>query len=504
MKSRVLVLWMLAAVAAVALLAYWDEEREQAASLRELSDEQALLAEALSRALAERLAVAERDALEAARDVVAGAEAEGAGDVRVARSSGASRVRAQVDDAGAFRFPLAGRDDERVATIPLVRLLGPLRAIERPGVIHVLVRAPSAGAAARAWVAAADGARVEVPALDGDTVVKVSPSTRSVRFTRPEAAALGLPARMALGGVARVEAGSLGAWEVAVVATAATTRDRQRRAQWRLLLGVAVAGVLVLAFGSAALRRQKRGLELAHALAITALERERDERLVQADKLATMAALATGIAHEVATPLGVIVARAEQVLGRSGGDERTRRAAEIIAEQADRIEGTVRGFLALARGHTPRLEEVDPRGMARAALDLVEHRFTKAGVVLDAELAADLARPACDARMFEQVLVNLLLNACEACKAGDHVALRVERAGDRVAFVVEDDGAGIDPEAARRATEPFFTTKREGTGLGLAIASEIVHHHGGTLALAPREPRGTRAVVMLPIATRPS
>jgi len=94
--------------------------------------------------------------------------------------------------------------------------------------------------------------------------------------------------------------------------------------------------------------------------------------------------------------------------------------------------------------------------------------------------------------------VNLLLNACEACDAGAHVDVSVRRSDDRIAFVVEDDGAGIDDEAVLRATEPFFTTKPEGTGLGLAITKEIVDHHGGTLVLKARPSGGTQAIVEIP------
>jgi len=75
---------------------------------------------------------------------------------------------------------------------------------------------------------------------------------------------------------------------------------------------------------------------------------------------------------------------------------------------------------------------------------------------------------------------------------------------DAVVFVVDDDGAGITPEAALRATEPFFTTKLpgEGSGLGLAIAREIINHHRGTLSIAPLAARGTRARVRVPAASK--
>jgi signal transduction histidine kinase len=103
-------------------------------------------------------------------------------------------------------------------------------------------------------------------------------------------------------------------------------------------------------------------------------------------------------------------------------------------------------------------------------------------------------------------LVNLLLNACDACnEGGTTVTLSIHGDRERVAFVVTDDGVGISPAVAKRATEPFFTTKPEGkgTGLGLAIANEIVKHHCGSLTLSPRvDGRGTRVCVELPVAAK--
>lgn len=120
------------------------------------------------------------------------------------------------------------------------------------------------------------------------------------------------------------------------------------------------------------------------------------------------------------------------------------------------------------------------------------------GVALRSTFEPALDVIACDPRMFEQALIDLLLNACEACSRGGSVVLSVRSDGERVSFIVDDDGAGIDAEAAARATEPFFTTKPEGSGLGLAITNEIVHHHRGTLRLSPRPGGGTQARVELP------
>ncbi|HEY5373662.1 MAG TPA: HAMP domain-containing sensor histidine kinase [Polyangiaceae bacterium] len=93
------------------------------------------------------------------------------------------------------------------------------------------------------------------------------------------------------------------------------------------------------------------------------------------------------------------------------------------------------------------------------------------------------------------------VHVSDACKPGGNVELKIVAEGERVAFVVTDDGTGISPDAAARILDPFFTTKPagHGSGLGLAIASALVKHHRGTLSVAARRGhQGTRACVELP------
>jgi signal transduction histidine kinase len=430
-------------MAAVTALAYWDEQRESRAALDDFAHEQVTLAGALATSLGERLA----------------------------RNPSSQALRE------------APRD-----------LLSAINAIEREGLVRVLVARPG-----ESVLVGGDGSTVASPAIHRG----LERGESSLTLPRGEAAALALPARTAVAGLSHLDSGPSGRWGIAVIATARAERNREMRAKWRLVLGVIVASSLVLAFGGLAMRKQRKELELVHQLALTRIRTERDERLVRADKLATMGALATGIAHEVSTPLGVILGRAEQLMTKQT-DERTRRAVEIITDQTERISTVIRGFLGLARGGQPTLQRCDPAALARAATDLVEHRFEKHQVGLHAEIDSDLPMVDCDARLFEQVLVNLLLNACDACHSGGRVSLTVHADGQRVAFVVSDDGVGISQEVAARATEPFFTTKAEGegTGLGLAIANEIIKHHRGTLNLRPISGGGTRVCVELPTALR--
>jgi signal transduction histidine kinase len=275
-------------------------------------------------------------------------------------------------------------------------------------------------------------------------------------------------------------------------------RNREQHEAWRLGLTVLVVTALVATFGGLAQRRQRRQLELQRQVAVSALQREREALLAKADKMAALAALSTGIAHELGTPLGVIVGRVEQALARTGDDERVTSALGIVLEQVSRIQAIVRGCLALARGDSPHLVLMSPASIAKHAIDLVRHRFNSSEVALTWDVDADLPNIACEPSLFEQALVNVLLNACQATPAGAEVRLHVSSSADRVLFVVDDDGAGIPDDVAQRATEPFFSTKREegGSGLGLTIAREIVSHHAGTLTLAKRDgTRGTRATI---------
>jgi len=441
---------MLLAIALVTGLAWWDEQREAGAALHDLETEQAILASSLAATLRARL--------------TAQPPSPGAGGRR-----GALGIL-----AGALLDPENGR-------------------VERSGDLVVLLSAPD-----KTSFHGVDGREIVSAPLRG----ALDHGVRAVRLTRSEAQQVGLPARTAMAGLASVDAGELGRWGVVAVATAARERDREKRALWRLTLGVLIASSLVLWFGGIALREQRREFTLARELAVAEAARAGEHTLARAQRIATMGTFALGITHEVATPLGVIVGRAEQLLGYVGGDERATRAAKIILSQADRIQQIVRRFLDMARGGPPCLDRVDPSEVIRAATASVEHRFAKARVSLATDIPPNLPAVLGEGALLEHALVNLLLNACDACTAGEHVEVTARIDGDRVAFVVTDDGVGITEDHASRATEPFFTTKLEGkgSGLGLAIAAEIAKSHRGDLTIAPHAGRGTRACIQIPIA----
>ncbi len=445
---------MALSVVLVAALGVWDQNREAEAMLRVAEQQQAALASLVAMTVTARLL--------------------------------ALPVQASPSPTG------ASDDRGRPVLVPSVGTL--LQGLDVGTDVLVALRPPG-----ETLFQSATGGRFESAPLQ-ESVARSRPS---IRLTRPEAAALRLPRRIAIAGFAPVEAGALGRWDVAVVASAASERDREARARWRLLFGVALSGVLVLVFGGFALRAERKELSLLRELTLTELEQRRDEQLEREGRAVTMLTLAAGVAHEISTPLSVIHGRAEQLLDRLRGDPRTAHALQRILDQSSRIDVVVRGFLRFARGDGPTLERIDPAEVTQDAAALVEHRFAKAGVTLTASAPPGLVSVQGDHRLLEHALVNLLLNACDACDPGGQVSFTVglEAGGAEVRFQVDDDGSGISPDLMARVAEPFFSTKpaSQGTGLGLAIAREIVKIHRGTLGLAPRNPRGTSATVRLPV-----
>jgi two-component system, NtrC family, sensor kinase len=376
-------------------------------------------------------------------------------------------------------------------TVP--ELLHGFKGVERPNSTAVLLLPPGSREFVRT-----DGGRVQLETLR----LALQNGQDTARLSRAEAEALGLPARTAIAGLTNIAPSNHEAWGVAAVASAERDRDREARTQGRLVLSLFAAVSLVAGFGGLALRKQRNELSLHHELELQQMRETADDTLQKASRAATLGALAMGVAHEIATPLGVIAVRAEQIQAKLAGDERGTVAVGAILEQCDRINQIIRGLLGLARGGTPDAQRLEPREVLEGSVSLVAHRFAKAGVSLHRQVADKLPAVHGDLRLLEQALVNLLLNACDASPRGATVQVDVSLEKDFVVFGVQDQGSGILPEDADRVLQPFFTTKAngQGTGLGLAVAHEIVSSHRGRLALGPAQPRGTRAEMKIPVA----
>jgi len=368
------------------------------------------------------------------------------------------------------------RDDG--GSSPLQLLCGAAGELERAGGVVVVLKPAGPGG-----LRACDGRNVEVPAL----AEALRRGDKSVALSRDQAVRLGLPERVAVAGIAALPL-TTGLAAVAVTATAASERDRSKRQQARTIVSMAVVSALILGFGLADLRRQRRELALERQVELEKTKQERDAELAKANRMATIAALASGFAHEIGTPLGIISGRIEQLSADSTSVTPERRAELLVqvTQQVARVGTLVRSFLAFARGQSGLFVRVTAAEVAESAARLVRHRFVTANVDLRLEFAPDAkANIACEPSLFEQALVNVLVNALEASSEGQAVTLRVDANVERATFHVFDHGSGIPEAVMARVTEPFFTTKaqRGGTGLGLTIAKEIVAHHRGELEI---------------------
>ena len=265
------------------------------------------------------------------------------------------------------------------------------------------------------------------------------------------------------------------------------------------------------------------------------LLRENQAQLVQADKMAALGVLVSGVAHEVNNPNGYILLNMPVLKDvyldalelfehkfHAEGDfmlaglrysqmrEELPVMLDEMLEGARRIKRIVEDLKDFARREdSPRREPVDLNAIVRAAARLLDARIRKATRRFELTLDARLPPVRGNSQRIEQVVVNLVLNSCEALPDPDR-AIGISTEHDRDAAVaritVRDEGVGIAPEHLGRLTDPFFTTKRDqgGTGLGLSVSAAIVKEHGGTLEFRSPPGGGTTVVLTLPVAAEGS
>jgi len=139
-----------------------------------------------------------------------------------------------------------------------------------------------------------------------------------------------------------------------------------------------------------------------------------------------------------------------------------------------------------------------------SALQLLEHRLNSYRVSVAVQRPADIPEIPADPEQLKEVLVNLIVNACEAMNNGGHIVIRQwqgrdDTIGPAVFIAVQDNGPGIETELQAKVFQPFFTTKEEGTGLGLSIVERIITEHGGKVVLEAEVGKGTRFSLVLPV-----
>lgn len=229
-------------------------------------------------------------------------------------------------------------------------------------------------------------------------------------------------------------------------------------------------------------------------------ERRLEDQLRKTERLAELGTLASGMAHEIGTPMNVILGRAELMM-RKAKDESTRRGLETIVTQVERITKIMNQLLSFARKRPSEQRGVDLVWAIGNVLDMLQEKFDRYDIQVVKEFAPDLPQVLADTDHITQVLLNLLLNACQAMPGGGTLTLNVRAQGHMVDLSVQDTGTGISEDEISNIFDPFFSTKAvgEGTGLGLTVVHGIIQEHNGTIRVSSVPNQGTTFVISLPM-----
>ena len=177
---------------------------------------------------------------------------------------------------------------------------------------------------------------------------------------------------------------------------------------------------------------------------------------------------------------------------------------DVISEEIGHIDNILQNFLEFSRPPRLKLQPVSPSDVVDQAVQLLEHRLKSYEVVVTIQRTQQLPLTKADPEQLKEVLVNIIVNACESMDHGGSIVIYEEEAFEpalgRVAKIrLSDNGPGISELIWDEIFQPFFTTKEEGTGLGLSIAVRVVEEHHGRLDVESEEGIGSTFIITLPI-----
>lgn len=234
------------------------------------------------------------------------------------------------------------------------------------------------------------------------------------------------------------------------------------------------------------------------------LEKSR-EHLLQTEKMAMVGKLAAGMAHSIRNPLTSVKMRLFSLDRTLTLSDTQRDDFKVISEEIDQIDTIVQNFLEFSRPPKLKMQKVSPSEVVDLMIQLLRHRLASNDVQINVQRTRPLPEIQADPEQLKEVLVNLVVNACEAMTAGGAITITEEvlNSGNRQEVVIrlKDNGPGIPAALKERVFHPFFTTKEEGTGLGLSIAARIIEEHGGWLSFDSKEGQGSTFAITLPAHT---
>lgn len=226
------------------------------------------------------------------------------------------------------------------------------------------------------------------------------------------------------------------------------------------------------------------------------------KQMAQADKLASIGELSSGIAHEINNPLGIILGYTQLLLrGEDPGSDRYD-DLKTIEKHVQSCKAIVEDLLNFARTSSPQKEHLDIHAVIADVIGFVRHHGNVDAIRIETDFAPHLPHAFIDEKKIKQVLINLMMNAIHAVDRNGAIKVTtgLNQAANRIAVEVADTGHGIAKENISRIFDPFFTTKPtgEGTGLGLSVSYGIIKGHGGNISVKSTPGKGAAFTLTLP------
>lgn len=228
------------------------------------------------------------------------------------------------------------------------------------------------------------------------------------------------------------------------------------------------------------------------------------EHLLQAEKMAMVGKLAAGMAHSIRNPFTSVKMRLFSLARTLRMTPAQKEDFDVISEEIRHVDTIVQNFLEFSRPPKLAMQSISISTIVDNTLQLLSHRLKSYDVTVELSRPHHLPPLQADPEQLKEVLVNLMINACEAFEqSGGRIRIQEKVAtsdGRRQVMVrLSDSGPGIDPALHEQVFQPFFTTKEDGTGLGLSIAQRIVEEHGGRLTMESTLGQGAVFVITLPL-----
>lgn len=225
-----------------------------------------------------------------------------------------------------------------------------------------------------------------------------------------------------------------------------------------------------------------------------------EERLAKSEKLAALGQLVSGVAHEIRNPLGIMSATVQLMEKDFQENEELKEYMKVLKEQTERQSGVIQDLLDYARPTKPMFFPLSINELLKSVMSFTGHYLQEKRIKSDIKLMDKIHKSMMDGDKIKQVLVNMIVNACDAMKDGGELHIETYEENGQVCISFRDTGIGMEKEEIKNIFNPYYTTKQSGTGLGLAISNNIIEMHNGIIKVQSEKNRGSVFTICLPFA----